>query len=178
MVAEVIQEMISKMGENIVVARVARYQPGDASLVEGYIHVGAVEGYGPMEGRVAVLVELRVDDVTACASPVLRDLAHDLALQIAALKPTYGTRADIPEEILAEKRAELLAQAVAAHKPEPVIAKILEGQLAKFYQETCLLEQLFIREEDVTVADLLRQKSQELGTPVTVAHFARLAVGA
>lgn len=177
-VAEVIQEMISKLGENLVVANVARYQPGDASLVEGYIHVGAVEGYGPLEGRVGVLVELRVGDAPACASPTLRELAHDLALQIAALKPAYIARADIPAAVLAEKREELRAQAIAAHKPEAVIAKILEGQLAKFYQEACLLEQGFIREDDMTVADLLRQKSQALGAPVTIARFARLAVGA
>ncbi len=177
-VAEVIQEMISKMGENIVVTNVARYQPGGASLVEGYIHVGAVEGYGPLEGRVGVLVELRVDAAAACASPALRELAHDLALQIAALKPAYIARADIPEATLVEKQEELRAQAVAAHKPEAIIAKILEGQLAKFYQEACLLEQVFIREEDVTVADWLQQKSQALGATVTIARFARLAVGA
>lgn len=177
-VNEVIQELIHKMDENIVVAQVARYCPGDANLVEGYIHVGEVEGYGPMEGRVAVLVELRTDDAAACAVPNLHELAHDLALQIAALHPTYVVRTDIPEEILAEKHAELLVQAIAAHKPEAIIAKILEGQLAKFYQEVCLLEQVFIREDDITVADFLQQKSQELGVPVTVARFARLAVGA
>jgi elongation factor Ts len=176
-VTQVIQELIRKMDENILVAHVARYRADDTGLVEGYIHVGEVEGYGPMEGRVGVLVELRVDDAAACTAPILRELAHDLALQIAALQPVYVTRTDIPEEVLAEKRAELLAQAVAAQKPEAIIAKILEGQLAKFYREVCLLEQPFIREEGLTIADLLHEKSQELGTPVTIARFARLAVG-
>jgi len=176
-VTEVIQELIRKMDENILVAHVARYCADDTSLVEGYIHAGEVEGYGPMEGRVGVVVELRVDDAAACTAPVLRELAHDLALQIAALQPVYVTRTDIPEEVLAEKRAELLAQAVAAQKPEAIIAKILEGQLTKFYREVCLLEQSFIRDEDLTIADLLHEKSQELGTPVTIARFARLAVG-
>lgn len=171
-VAAVIQEMVGKMGENILVANVARYR-ADGALVEGYIHVGAVEGYAPQEGRVGVLVELCV----AAATPAARDIVHDLALQIAALKPVYVAQADIPETVLAEKRAELLEQVLAANKPEHVIAKIIEGQLAKFYQEVCLLEQAFIREDDVTVGDWLRRKGEELGAPVGVARFARLSVG-
>ncbi|MBN2002335.1 MAG: translation elongation factor Ts [Anaerolineae bacterium] len=177
-VATVIQEMISKTGENILLANVARYCPSAQSLVEGYIHVGAVEGYAPQEGRVGVLVELRVEDAAVRASAAARDIAHDLALQIAALKPAYATRADIPEAVLAEKRTELLEQARAANKPEAIIAKIIEGQLGKFYQEICLDEQGFIREDEATVAEWLRCKSEELGTQVSVARFARLATGA
>ncbi len=177
-VATVVQEMVGKTGENIVVANVARYCPSAGTLVEGYIHVGAVEGYEPKEGRVGVLVELSVGNATPAAREAARDIVHDLALQIAALKPAYATRADIPEALLAEKRAELLEQARAANKPEAVIAKIIEGQLAKFYQEICLDEQSFIREDDATVADWLRRKGEELGAQVSVVRFARLATGA
>lgn len=177
-VAAVLQEVISKMGENILLANVARYRPTAEALVEGYIHVGAVEGYAPQEGRVGVLVELRVDSDAPAVFEAAREIVHDLALQITALKPVYTTQDAIPETVLAEKRAEMLEQVLAANKPEHVIAKIIEGQLAKFYQEVCLEEQGFIREDDVTVGEWLRRKSEELGAHVSVARFARLAVGA
>ena len=173
-VAMVVKELAGKLGENIQLGRVARYEQGAASVLEGYIHAGAIDGYGPMEGRAGVLVELGVEDPAAVNdSAALQALAHDLALQIASDCPRYVSIADIPAEELDEQRQEFAAQLANQDKPDAIKARIIEGQLNKFYRQTCLLSQDYVKEPDLTVEGLLQQAGAEIGSPVAVVRFAR-----
>ena len=176
--ADVIQEMITRLGENIVVQGVARYTSGGAgTIVKGYVHAGALEGdYNPMEGRIGVLVELGASNVTAADGAALRDLAHDLALHITDLKPSYLSPDDIPDNVIQKQRETLIAQLAEENKPDPIKAKIAEGRLDKFYQEVCLMKQAFVKDDSVSIEELLQQKSVEMGTPITINRFTRFEV--
>lgn len=149
-VATAIKELIGKLGENIVVRHVVRYARPPAGLVHGYIHAGdMVSGcYGPQEGRLGVLVELGVEPPAAADPTALKALAHDLALHITSAAPRYLAPAEVPAEEM-----------------EPA-------------RDLCLLQQAFVKNERLTVEQLLRDKGSELGAVVTLKRFARLEVGA
>lgn len=173
------KELAGKLGENITIGRVARYESQRASIVEGYIHAGATEGYGPAEGRLGVLVELGVEDLPGVVDTgALQDLAHNLALQIASSSPAYLSKDDIPAGELDRQRMVLAAQLSTKSKPDDIQAQSLEGLLGKFYRDVCLLSQAYIRNESMSIEDLLRQKSEEIGTPITVVQFDRFGLNA
>jgi elongation factor Ts len=171
------KELAGKLGENITIGRVARYEARQAGIVEGYIHVGATEGYGPAEGRLGVLVELGVEDTAEVVdTSTLRELAHNLALQIASSSPMYLSKADIPADVLDKQRTILAAKLAAETKPDDIKAKIIEGLLDEFSRNICLLSQSYIRDESMSIEGLLQQKSEEIGIPVTVVQFDRLGL--
>ena len=173
--ADVVRELISRLGENIIVRRVAHYASG--SIIESYIHAGALEGFfDPMEGRIGVLVELNAGN--AADNSILRDLAHELVLHITSASPEYLAVDDVPGEIVESKREEWIAQLARDNKPEPIRARIVEGRLNSFYQDVCLLRQAFVKDPGINVETLLRQKSAEVGEPVIVSRFARFEIGA
>jgi elongation factor Ts len=173
--ADAIQEMITKLGENIIIRGVARYPLGKAgTTVEGYIHAGTLEGdYGPMEGRIGVLVELGTNNATAADGNTLRGLAHDLALHIANLNPGYVSPDDIPDGVIQKERETLMAQLAEENKPDPIKAQVVEGRLNKFYQDVCLTKQAFVKDDDVSIEELLLQKSKEIGGTITINRFVR-----
>ena len=176
--ADVIRELIGRLGENITIRRVARYTSDSTRVVANYVHAGDIEGhYGPMEGRLGVLVELGVSDVAAAGSNAFRDLAHDLTLQIAANHPRYLSPEDIPDDLVQQERETLIAQLTKENKPEHIKAKIVQGRLDKLAQEICLLKQAFAKDENVSIEELLEQKSKAIGASVTINRFARFEVG-
>ena len=176
--ANVIRDMITRLGENIVVQGVARYASnGVGTVVAGYVHAGALEGdYEPMEGRIGVLVELGASNATPANGTLLKNLAHDLALHIADCKPSHLSPDDIPDNVMQKERATLMAQLADENKPDAIKARIVEGRLDKFYQEVCLMKQAFVKDDNVSIEELLEQKSVEMGTPITINRFARFEV--
>jgi elongation factor Ts len=176
--ADRVQELIGRLGENIIVSRVARYAAGGAGIVEAYIHAGDIEAnYGPTEGRIGVLIELGVHHVTAASNASLKDLTHDLALHVTSAAPRYLSPDDIPDNVMQQERESWMAQLAGENKPDLIKAKIIEGQLYKFYQQVCLLKQAFVKDDSISIETLLQQKSREMGTLVTIKRFARLEVG-
>jgi elongation factor Ts len=101
-----------------------------------------------------------------------RELAHDLAMQVAATNPRYLTPEDVPPEVL-ERERQRQREELREEKPEEVIERIMEGKLRKYYQEVCLLEQPFIKDEGLTVRDLITSKIAKLGENIKVRRFAR-----
>lgn len=172
-----IKVLSGKLGENIKLGRVARYEAKPHSLVTGYIHAGAIDGYGPMEGRYGVLLELATDDLAAVDAAGLNGLAHNLTLQIASGSPVYVAERDVPAAVLAEKRAEFAAEIAATEKPDAIKARIVEGRLNKYLQEACLLHQAYIKDDALTVEAMIRQQGRALGTEVRVARFERFELG-
>ena len=150
-VKEVLTNKIATIGENMSIRRFERFETNN--LLESYIHG---------EGKIAVLVEMEN------ATP---ELAKDICLQIAAARPEYLTREDVPEARLAKEMEILKAQAMNEGKPEAIAEKIVQGRLGKFYSEICLVEQEFVKDPDIKVGKLVESKGAK------IVRFARFEKG-
>ncbi len=137
-------------------------------LVSAYIHPG---------NRVGVLVEVNCETDFVARNEEFQALVKDIALQIAAAKPLFVKRDDIPAEVLEKEQSIYQAQAKEMGKPESAWAKIAEGKLEKFFQESCLLEQAFIKDPSVTIKDLLTQMIAKIGENIAVRRFTRYQLG-
>jgi elongation factor Ts len=127
--------------------------------------------------RIGVLVELNCETDFVARNAMFQTLAHDLALQIAAARPRYLRPEDMPQGELERELDVLRAQALAEGKPEAVVEKIVSGRISKFYEEMCLLEQPFIKDEKVKVKDLITEAIRTLGENIVLRRFARFELG-
>ncbi len=150
-VQEVLTDKIAKIGENMSIRRFERYETDN--MIESYIHG---------DGKIAVLVEVKGNDST---------FAKDVCLQIAAARPEYLARENVPEERVQKEMEILKAQAMNEGKPAEIAEKMVQGRIGKFYGEICLVEQEFVKAPDVKVGDLAKQKGCE------IVRFARLEKG-
>ena len=164
-VAEIISQAIGKLGENIVLKRIAREDAG-AGQAGGYIHAG---------GKLGVIVGLR----TEASGERVAALARDVAMHVAAADPSpVGVDRDEVPKALLDKEAEIYRkQAEQEGKPEKVIEKIVEGRIRKYYREVCLLEQAFVKDPERSVQQILADAGKELGSPVVVSGFVRFRLG-
>jgi elongation factor Ts len=138
---------------------------------------GVVEMYSHGNGRVGVMVELNCETDFVGRSESFRKLAHELALQIAASAPTYIREADIPAEVIEHENMIAMAKAREEGKPEAILPRIAEGSLKKFKDETVLLRQAYIRDESITIQELMNQNIAAIGENVVVRRFVRWALG-
>ncbi len=138
---------------------------------------GVVELYSHGNGRVGVMVELNCETDFVGRSEAFRTLAHELALQIAAASPLYIAEADIPAEVLQHEEKIAAAKAREDGKPEAIIPRIVEGTIKKYKEEFVLLNQAYIRDESLTVQDLMNQNVASMGENVVIRRFARWALG-
>lgn len=138
---------------------------------------GRVEAYVHHGNRVAVLLELNCETDFVARTDDFKTLAHNLALHIAFAAPRYLTRQDIPEEVIQDERAAYRDQALEEGKPERIVDRIVEGRLEKFYQQVCLMEQPFVKDEDKTVQDLITDAIAKLGENVVLRRFVRYELG-
>jgi elongation factor Ts len=137
-------------------------------LISAYIHPGS---------RIGVLVEVNCETDFVARNEEFQAFVKDVALQIAASSPSFVKREDISPELIEKEKQIYLAQAKEMGKPEPAWAKIVEGKLEKFYQESCLLEQVFIKDPTVTIKDLLVQKISKIGENIAIRRFTRYQLG-
>jgi elongation factor Ts len=141
-------------------------------LVDSYIHAG---------GKIGVLVEVNCETDFVARTEQFRAFVHDVAMQIAAAEPRYVSKEDVPAEVLAKEREIALEQARSdpknAGKPEAVLEKIVDGRLTKFYQEACLMEQPFIKDQNSTVGDIVRRQIAATGENIKVRRFTRFKMG-
>ncbi|MDD5544563.1 MAG: translation elongation factor Ts [Acidobacteriia bacterium] len=166
-VGEMLTERIAQIGENIAVRRFERFEAGDSGTLGKYIHAG---------GKIGVLVEMGSVGKSPQADSEVQELVHDIAMHIAASDPRYLGRQDVPAEVL-EKEKDIARAKVPPGKPAPVVEKIVEGQLSKFYGEVCLLEQPFVKEPGMSVGQWITQKSQSWGGSAEVRRYARFKTG-
>jgi len=137
-------------------------------LVEAYIHGG---------GRIGVLVEVNCETDFVARGDEFKQFVKDIAMQIAAAKPLYINKEDVPEDVLEHERQIFRAQALNEGKPEKIIDKMVEGRIEKFYKEVCLMEQPFIKDPDTTIKDLVIQKIAKIGEKISIRRFARYELG-
>lgn len=140
---------------------------------------GRVEAYVHHSGKVGVLVEVRTGTDFAALSQDFRETLRNLAMQIAAQKPRWISPEDVPPELIAEEREILRRAAEKEGKPPHIVEKIVEGRLANFYEENCLLKQPYVRDPSgkMRVEDLLADLGAKLGEPVVIRRFVRFEVG-
>ncbi|MBE0409277.1 MAG: translation elongation factor Ts [Anaerolineales bacterium] len=138
---------------------------------------GVLDLYSHGNGRIGVMVELNCETDFVARSPVFRELAHEIALQVAAAAPLYVYPDDIPEEVLQQERQSARQLGIDEGKPEAIIDRIVEGRLEKFRDETCLLRQTYVRDDSITIQDLLNQYIASTGEKIVVGRFVRWEVG-
>jgi len=136
-------------------------------LIDSYVH----------GGRLGALLELNCETDFVARTDGFRELAHDLAMHIAAANPRYVDRDSIPADELEARRAEFTAEAKAEGKPERVLDQIVQGKLDKYLQELCLMDQPWVKASDQTVGDLVREYAAKTGENVRVGRFARFVLG-
>src|SRR5271163_2194770 len=137
-------------------------------LVSSYIHAG---------GKIGVLIEMNCESDFVARTDEFQRLCHDVAMHIAALDPRFLRREEVTQETLDRERDIYKEQAKATGKPENVIEKIVNGKMEKFYEENCLYEQHFIKDEGVTVKELVDQAIAKVGENIAIRRFSRFKVG-
>ena len=137
-------------------------------VIGSYVHTGS---------RVAALVELNCETDFVARTNEFQQLAHELAMQVVALRPHWVREEDIPADVVEQLKAEYRAAALAEGKPESVVERIVAGKLEKFLDEVCLLRQPYIRDDSITVGELIKQKVAQFGENIVVRRFVRLEVG-
>lgn len=158
--------ILRKKGLAAAAKKVARI--ASEGLVVSYIHPG---------GKIGVLVELNCETDFVARTAEFQELARDIAMHIAAMDPKYNRKEDVPAEVLEQEKEIYRAKAKAAAKPPNVMEKIVEGQLAKFYSETCVHEQPFVRDENITVGQLISEKVVKTKENINLRRFVRFKVG-
>lgn len=138
---------------------------------------GIVELYSHGEGRVGVMVEVNCETDFVSRSETFRKFAHELALQIAAGAPRYVSEEDIPEDVLEQEREKARNYAIEEGKPENIIDRIIDGRLEKFKDDSCLLRQTYIRDDDLKVEELLMQNIGSIGENIKIRRFERWELG-
>ena len=137
--------------------------------VASYIHAG---------GKIGVLVEVNCESDFVARTDDFKELVHDIAMHIAASDPKFVRKEDVTKADFDREKDIFLAQAVASGKPPNIAEKMVAGKMEKFYEEVCLLEQPFIKDQAVSIKELIAQKVGKLGENITVRRFARFKVGA
>jgi len=161
-VREAITSLIAKLGENMTFRRFERFNVENGVIMD-YIHGG---------GRIAVMVQ-----VEGANNEVAKEVAKELALQIAAANPLYLVKEDVPQEVIDKEKEIYRQQALNEGKPEKVVEKMVEGRLQKYFKEVCLLEQLWIRDQDKTIRKYVEEKSKEANAELVVKKFVRFEKG-
>jgi elongation factor Ts len=172
-----LEEAKGDMEEAFVVLR-KRGMASAAKKASRTTNEGAVGTYIHAGGKIGVLLELNCESDFVARTEDFQELLKDIAMHIAAVDPRFVSREDVTEEDLEREKDVYRAQAASSGKPANIIEKMLEGKLAKFYEEFCLLDQPFIKESSQTIAQLIATKVGKLGENISVRRFARFKVGA
>jgi elongation factor Ts len=171
-----LQEAKGDMEEAFVVLR-KRGMASAAKKASRSTNEGAVGTYIHAGGKIGVLIELNCESDFVARTEDFQELLKDIAMHIAAVDPRYVGKDEVTEADLAREKDIFRSQAAATGKPPAVIEKIVDGKMSKFYEEVCLLEQPFIKEASLTIAQLIAQKVAKLGENISVRRFARFKIG-
>ena len=137
-------------------------------LVESYIHMG---------GKIGVLVEVNCETDFVANTDRFKALCHDVAMHIAAAKPEFLDKADVPTDNLEKEKEVLRAQALNEGKPEKIVERMVEGRIEKYYKEVCLMEQPFVKDPDKTIRDLISEATVAIGEKISIRRFVRYERG-
>ena len=157
-------DVLRKRGIKLAEQKLGR--EASEGVVASYIHLG---------GKIGVLVEVNCETDFVAKNEVFKEVVKNITMQIAAKNPMYLRREDVPADVI-EKEKEIY-RAQMKNKPEHIIEKIINGKMNKFYSENCLMEQKYIKDDDLTVENYIKQKISELGENIVIRRFTRYCVG-
>jgi elongation factor Ts len=159
-------EILRKKGLQSVEKKAGRQTK--EGIIQAYIHPGS---------RLGVLVEINCETDFVARTDEFKEFAKDVAMQVAASKPLVISREELDENLIAKEKEIYKAQAIAQGKPEKILDRFVEGKLEKFCQETCLLEQSFVKDPNKTIKDLLNEKISRFGENMNIRRFSRFKLG-
>lgn len=171
-----LQEAKGDMEEAFVVLR-KRGMASAAKKASRTTNEGSVGTYIHAGGKIGVLVELNCESDFVARTPDFQELLRDIAMHIAAADPRYVRREDVTAEDIEREKDIYRAQAASSGKPANIIEKMLEGKMSKFYEEVCLLDQPFIKDQGQTISQIIAARVGKLGENISVRRFARFKVG-
>ena len=166
-ITDLVSDATVSIGEKISIRRFARYETNKGA-VESYIHMG---------GKIGVLLLVENDNEASISTETFKTFYHDVALQIAAAKPSYVKKEEVPAENLAKEREILRAQALNEGKPEKIVDKMVDGRIQKYYKEVCLVEQPFVKDGDKSINQLTAEVAKEIGANINIVSFERFERG-
>ena len=164
-VEEKLREAIATLGENMIISRFVRYPSSASTESTSYIHAG---------GKVGVLVEF---GTTKGKDPAFQEYARNVAMHVAAAMPQYVNPSEVPADLIAKEKEIAVAQMQASGKPANVLEKIAEGKINKYYEETCLMKQAYVKDPAKKIDAYTAEVSKALGAPITINRFARFVLG-
>ena len=167
-VEEYVKESIATLGENINVRRFTRYEITPTKVVKTYIHMG---------GKVGVMVEVSITNAEKVSHAAFETYLADLAMHIAAAGPLYLHAGEVPAETVAKEKEIALAQLQGQNKPADVLEKIASGKINKYFEETCLVKQKFVKDDKKTLEQLTGETGKLMGETITITRFARYVLG-
>lgn len=162
-IKDAVTALIAKLGENMAVRRFEKLAV-ENGVIESYIHGG---------GRIGVLVKVECEK----ESSILKEVAKDVAMQVAATNPLFLNRDAVDNESLEKEKEIYRVQALNEGKPEKIVDKMVIGRVQKYYKENCLVEQVWVKNPDLTIEKYLQEKSKEVGAPITIAAYVRFEKG-
>jgi elongation factor Ts len=165
-VSEFVRTKIAKLGENINISRFVIYEAAANGFIGHYIHAGA---------QIGVLLEIAT--AAGAGHDEFKTLVRDIAMQVAAAHPLFVGKEQVPAALVARERDIQRDRALNEGKPEKMVDKIAEGRMSKFYEEVCLLEQPFIRENTISIAELIKTTGAKIGGAISIVRFERYKVG-
>lgn len=160
-------EVLKKSGAAKALKRADR--EAKAGIIESYIH---------SNGQIGVIVEVLAETDFVAKNDEFKAFAHDVALHIAAMNPKYISSTEVPADQVEAERKNLVEEVLASGKPKEIADKIVEGKLGKFYDEICLLNQAFVKDQTMTIGDLLTEKIAKIGEKIVISRFCRFEIGA
>jgi elongation factor Ts len=171
-----LEEAKGDMEEAFVVLR-KRGMASAAKKASRSTNEGAVGTYIHAGGKIGVLIELNCESDFVARTDDFQDLLRDIAMHIAAVDPRFIAKDEVTASDIEKEKEIYRAQAAASGKPANIIEKMLEGKMSKFYEEVCLLEQPFIKDQSLTIQQLIAQKVAKMGENISVKRFARFKIG-
>jgi elongation factor Ts len=160
------EEILNEKG--LVQASKKAFRATKEGIIDSYIHLGS---------RIGVLVEVNCETDFVARNEMFKNLVHDILLHIAAAAPLYVSKEDVPGEVLDKEKELYRKQALNEGKPENILDKIAEGKLKKYYEENCLLEQPFVKDNDINIGDLVKQNIAKIGENIVIKRFERYVLG-
>ena len=168
-VEQLFGEKVSKLGENMGIARFAREEIQGTGAAATYIHGG---------GKIGILVTFAFNSEATAANPAFQTFARDIAMQVAAASPLFVKREDAPADVIEHEISIYKAQAAESGKPEQIQEKMAQGRLEKYFKEVALIEQPFVKNPDMTVTQYTAETDKAVGDTISVVGFTRFILGA
>ncbi|MBU0648891.1 elongation factor Ts [Patescibacteria group bacterium] len=159
-------EILRKKGQAKAIKKSAEREAKDG-IVHAYVHAN---------GKIGAMVELFSETDFVAKNQVFKDLAHDIAMQVAATDPSYLRPEDIPDEVLEKEKDMYRGEMANESKPADILDKIIEGKMTKYYEEVCLLKQTCIKDEEKTIEDLINERIAQLGEKIEIGKFCRFSI--